>query len=323
MTTPGVRPPRIAYLAGWGRSGSTLLGRMLGSLPSAIFVGETRDVWQKGGVQDRTCGCGMRFSQCPFWTAVGQHAFGGWRLVDFDEMLHLRAVTDRPWSLPLTGAPSVSQRYRTMRDRYVDALGRLFYAFRAVSGADFVVDSSKMSSFALLLAQIPGSDVRVVHLVRDSRGIAYSWAKHIPRRDRPDSTAQMLRYRPVVSAARYSIYNLQAQLLRAYGLPYLRVRYEQLVREPSLHVRRIAHHCDAPITGDPLSFLSGNSVVLGQHHAVAANPRRHDTGSIALRVDDEWRTAMVPTTRLAVTAVTAPLLIAYGYPLFPSSREPL
>lgn len=318
---PRPRPVRVAYAAGWGRSGSTLLARMLGALPGSVFVGETRDLWQRGGIEDRSCGCGQPFSQCEFWTAVGKHAFGGWSAVDFDEMMHLRAVTDRPWSLPLTGAPSLSRRYRRVLDRYVEALERLFYAFGTVSGAELIVDSSKVPSFALLLARIPASDVRVVHLVRDSRGIAYSWEKQVPRRDRPGSTAYMMRYRPAASAARYSGYNLETQLLRRYGLPYTRVRYEDLVRDPAAHLRRLAAHFDAPATDDALSFVAGDKVTLGPHHAVAANPRRHDRGAMTLRIDDEWQTKMRPRTRLLVTAITAPLLLGYGYPMLRANRE--
>lgn len=312
---------RVAYTAGWGRSGSTLLARMLGTVPGSVFVGETRDVWQRGGIEDRTCGCGQPFSRCEFWTAAGKLAFGGWSRVDFDEMMHLRAVTDRPWSLPLTGAPSLSRRYRRSLDRYVDALQRLFDAFRVVSGAEIVVDSSKVPSFALLLAQIPASDVRVVHLVRDSRGIAYSWEKQVLRRDRPGSTAHMMRYSPAASAARYSGYNLETQLLPRYGLPYVRLRYEDLVRDPAGHLRRLVDHFGGrAITDDALSFVRGDQVTLGPHHAVAANPMRHDGGALTLRVDDEWRTGMTRRTRLLVTAITAPLLVGYSYPVLGSLR---
>lgn len=314
-------PLRIAYTGGWGRSGSTLLARMLGTLPSSVFVGESRDVWQRGGIEDRTCACGEPFSRCSFWAAVGQHAFGGWGRVDLDEMVHLRGVTDRPWSLPLTAAPALSGRYRRALDRYVDVLGRLFDAFRTVSGAELVVDSSKMPSFALLLAQIPMSDVRVVHLVRDSRGIAYSWEKQVPRRDRPGSTAHMMRYRPAGSAARYSGYNVETQLLHWFGLPYQRLRYEDLIREPTPHLRRLAAYFDVPLTDDALSFVRRDHVVLGPHHAVAANPSRHDKGPMTLRLDDEWRTGMTKRTRLLVTGITAPLLLGYGYPLRKNSRE--
>lgn len=311
---------------------------MLGALPGAVFVGESRDVWQRGGIEDRTCGCGVPFSSCPFWTAVGERAFGGWSSVDFDRMLHLRAVTDKPWSVPLTAAPRLSPRYRRLLDEYVGALERLFHAFHDVSGADVVVDSSKVPSFALLLARIPKSDVRAVHLVRDSRGIAYSWEKQRPRLDRPGSTAQMIRYRPAASAARYTGYNLESQLLPAFGVPSMRLRYEDLLANPVEQLRRLAAHFGLRADAAALSFVErdaedaedaegaegtvsrGYRVVLGSHHVVAGNPARHDKGPVPLRVDDAWRAQMNPRSRLLVTAITAPVLLGYGYRL--SGSEP-
>jgi hypothetical protein len=41
---------------------------------------------------------------------------------------------------------------------------------------------------------------------------------------------------------------------------------------------------------------------------------RFATGSVAIRPDDRWRTAMPAGQRRAVTALTLPLLARYGYP---------
>ncbi len=48
-------------------------------------------------------------------------------------------------------------------------------------------------------------------------------------------------------------------------------------------------------------------------HSVGGNPVRFKRGGITLRVDDEWKTQMPFSHKLIVTAITLPLLIAYGY----------
>ena len=56
----------IAYVGGWGRSGSTLLTRMLAEVPGFTAVGELRDVFLRGIIQDRVCGCGTAVgTSCP------------------------------------------------------------------------------------------------------------------------------------------------------------------------------------------------------------------------------------------------------------------
>ena len=44
-----------------------------------------------GIVDDDLCGCGKPFHACPFWTAVGERAFGGWSQVDVERLRWLRA----------------------------------------------------------------------------------------------------------------------------------------------------------------------------------------------------------------------------------------
>ena len=55
MTRPDVR---VAYIAGAGRSGSTLLAMMLGTLPGWVSVGELRHLWARGVEENQLCGCG-------------------------------------------------------------------------------------------------------------------------------------------------------------------------------------------------------------------------------------------------------------------------
>jgi len=85
----------VLYIGGWGRSGSTLLAHVLGEVPGFVSVGELRYVWQAGPGANELCGCGLQFAECPFWTAVGEQAFGGWDKVDVDEVLALESAVLR------------------------------------------------------------------------------------------------------------------------------------------------------------------------------------------------------------------------------------
>src|ERR1700743_2959648 len=71
--------PTVIYIAGSGRSGSTLLERVLGEMPGAVNVGELIDVFRRTAPLGERCGCGLPFTDCPFWSGVGKRAFGGWQ----------------------------------------------------------------------------------------------------------------------------------------------------------------------------------------------------------------------------------------------------
>src|SRR4029450_12109098 len=69
--SPSGQPrPTVLYLGGLGRSGTTVLERVLGELPGVCSVGELVHLWRRGVLDDETCGCGSAFSACPFWSEV-------------------------------------------------------------------------------------------------------------------------------------------------------------------------------------------------------------------------------------------------------------
>jgi hypothetical protein len=308
---PAGRAVRVLYIGGWGRSGSTLLARMLAQVPGLTAVGEVRDLWLRGCIEDRMCGCGARFHGCEFWTAVGQRAFGGWSNVDPSEMLRLRSKVDRPWTIPNLRRAGLGRREDREAARYVQALGRVYRAIDAVSGSKVIVDSSKIPSYCLLLSRIPGADLRVVHLVRDSRGVVFSWRKHVRKPDRPADPDDMLRYGVVSASGRYLLYNLLTEGLRRERLPYVRLRYEELVASPADALQRILGGVGE--AGEPLPFIQDGSVTLRPSHTVDGNPMRFARGPVALRLDDEWRTRLGAGDRILVSALTWPLLARYGY----------
>jgi hypothetical protein len=89
-------PVKVLYIAGEGRSGSTILGRIIGNLNGFVSTGELRLIWQHGLIQNIRCGCGVPFRECPWWTAVLAAAFGGTDQVDAHEMSHYEAMLPVP-----------------------------------------------------------------------------------------------------------------------------------------------------------------------------------------------------------------------------------
>jgi hypothetical protein len=311
--------PTVLYIGGWGRSGSTLVDRSLGQVTGVVAVGELREIWQRGCVENRPCGCGQAFADCPFWTEVGRAAFGGWGELDLPSVLRLRYDLDRGWNTPrlLIRRRSLERDPRVRE--YARILGSLYGAIGDVAGATVVVDSGKLPSHALLASAVPGLDVRVVHLVRDSRGVAFSWQKQMRNPTGAGADDLMEQYGPLSSAARYLFYN-ELTTLAASGVPSLRVRYEDFVADPRPALQRILRH--AGVQDADLGFVGGTELLLQPNHSVDGNPMRFSVGATRLRVDDEWTRAMSPADRTWVTALTFPLLLAYGYPLRGAARQP-
>lgn len=309
-TTETGAPVRVVFLAGIGRSGSTLLERMVGETPGATSLGEVLHLNHRGLVQHELCACRQPFLECPFWRKVGHIAFGGWDQVDRARIANLRADVDRALRVPqiALGHP---RRLEAKVLEYVDFYVRIYRAAHEITG-DVLVDSSKQVSLAWCLSRSPDIDLRLVHCVRDSRGVAYSWSKQVVRPEAvSDVHRYMTRYSPARISAYWLLHNLEAGVL-ARRVPSLRVRYEDLIDAPVATTAAVLRMAGIEASA---THVSASAVELGPTHSCAGNPMRFRTGTIELANDDGWVTAQSGRDRRIVTALTAPLLAGYGYPL--------
>jgi hypothetical protein len=296
---------QIIFIGGSGRSGSTLLDRLIGQLPGKASVGEVRDLWRAGVQENRLCGCGTAFHDCPFWARVGDAAFGGWDAVDPLEADRL---------IGTFGYRDVVQR---SRDRVLAAeratlLRRLYRGISVAADGAVVIDSSKSPPYGVLLASTFPDQVSVVHLVRDPRGVAFSWGKHVQRPDTPGRDVEMHRLSPPAVAARWLAHNAVMEAL-ARRVPASRVRYEALMERPRVELARILREIGRPPADDELDFLAGGAARLRANHTVMGNPMRMAVGEVPLRLDEAWRDRQPALDRLLVTAMTLGLLLRYGY----------
>jgi hypothetical protein len=308
------RNTRVVYIGGWGRSGSTLLATQLGSLRGYVSVGELRYVWQAGVAADELCSCGEPFSGCPFWQRVGELAYGGWGTLDPDELLALEAAVLRHRNVPKLLWPERFPEHQRLVRRYAELTGRLYAAIAEAAGADTVVDSTKNPPYAYFLRRVPDIDLGVVHLVRDSRGAAFSWAKRMLRPEvQGDRPAYFEEFSPLRAALRWSECNLSFDVLRRLGTPLVRLRYESLVQAPRREIERVLTVLGATAEEGDLAALDAGTVDSTDQHTIRGNPIRFARGAQRVAADDAWRTQMERGQRRVVLLVTWPLLLRYGY----------
>ena len=300
------KPVDVIFIAGTGRSGSTILDRLLGQSPDVVSVGEFRSFWSRfpGG---RPCSCGEPLQSCPFWSAVVRRAFGSveklpaaavWRTHVWFRRLYFPFLI-LPIKLP------------AFLRRFGDAQFRLLAAVREESGAGFIVDSSKTAARGALLASLPGVRLHTIHIVRDSRAVAFSWRRPTVR-GQPMGTRSLAR-----SAFHWLRGNVAPFLLRFRSSEYVRVRYEDLVAQPGRFVESYLRRLNLA----PADLGPGPEFELATGHLAGGNPIRFEAGPVRIAEDDEWKEKMSRRDVLALTLLTWPLLLKFGYPLLPAQRR--
>ena len=308
----------MLYIAGSGRSGSTLLGSTLGEIEGFFNVGEARYIWQRGLVENRLCGCGKHFRDCDVWQQIMAEAAGS-DVPDAADIVAMQSRLTRVRHFPslLLQRDQSSSDFEAFRSVVVP----LLRAVLSVTGSQVIVDTSKLPSYGRLLAAMPEIDLNVVHLVRDPRSTAASWAR---LKEQPDRgyVAPMQRMSPLRSAILWDLWNTTTKPFMApKAASYVRMRYEDFVAEPRESVKRIVEMLDM---GDAkLPFEDARTVTLGPNHTVAGNPDRLKSGPVPIRTDAGAKFKMRGRDELLVTTLTLPVMLWLGYPIVPrTGRQP-
>jgi hypothetical protein len=307
--------PRVLLVTGFGRSGTTLVNTILGSTPGVFAAGEVRFLWERGLIEGRRCGCGEPLARCPVWGPVLEKAFGSPPDVDAAALVAEDASVMRTRHLPwMLASRFTGDRLMGRLHALPDALTAVYRAIQEVTGAALIVDTSKPPSFGYVLQHLDGIDLRVLHVVRDPRAVAHSWARTKALTDGGART-EMLRLSPTQSALQWDLWNGAAGWLWGRSDRYLRVRYEDLADDPQAIVAQLAE-----LTGVELAtpFTGPREVATTTVHTVAGNADRMRSGPLTVRLDDAWTTELPARSRHLVTGLTLPLLARYRYPASPS-----
>lgn len=302
---------KIVFIGGAGRSGTTLLDRILGQVNGFFSLGEVYHIWERSFVENQLCGCGKPFKECEFWQAVAEEAFGGFDQVDAQQILKLQRSVARIRYTPQLLFPKLrSQRFSSLLEQYIEILGRLYEAIAKISGCEVLIDSSKAPPHAFVLSQIPNIDLSVIHLVRDPRAVVYSWQRKKRRPEIYWKEEYMPRPSILKAIAEWTLSNWLIDLLQNKVSSYTLVRYEALAERPKTVVGKILERSDINFS-DLNFFIDDHRLKLKTDHTVSGNPIRFKQGEIEIRPDREWIEKMSSSKKWLVGTLTYPLFIRY------------
>jgi len=170
--------PKVVYVMGAGRSGSTILGVALGNCAEVFFAGELDKWLARGGVPKRSDP-----ERVNFWQAVRA------RVADPGELRrgHPHRYLERSSALVRFGRRRARRR---LRKPYRRVASELYDAVSVVSGASYLVDSSHYPLRARELQSLDDIELYLLLLVRDPQDVVASFARDdvVERRFNPLTT---------------------------------------------------------------------------------------------------------------------------------------
>lgn len=263
--------PKVVYVMGSGRSGSTILGVALGNCDGVFYAGEL-DNWL---VRSGTPVLGG-LERTRFWSTVRDDVPGG------RELFGNRAQRD----LERSSAPVRVHRWRArqqLRERYRRVTEDLYQAIARAAGVTHVVDTSHFPLRAHELQALSGIDLYLIFLVRDPRSVVDSFNLYLNRNDVAER-----RLRVLGTNANLWLTHLLSVLvfLRHPRERRMLLRHEEFLANPEGMLRQILDrvHCPATLpdltslgTGFPLNgnrLLSAEVVSLKSQPIVARSGSR-------------------------------------------------
>jgi Sulfotransferase family len=227
--------PKVIYVMGAGRSGSTILGVALGNCAEVFFAGELDKWLARSGVPRREDPELHRF-----WETVrremgdAQDLFGG-RAGNLERSSAL--LDPRRWPVR-----------RRLRRRYRLLSAELYRAVASAAGTTHIVDTSHYPLRARELQALREIDLYLLFLVRDPQGVVAS----LGRDDVPERRFGML----TSNAYLWLTYVLAVTVfLRHPRDRRIFVRHEDFVEEPARVLRQILDTADSPAPVPPLTSL--------------------------------------------------------------------
>ena len=285
---------KIFFVAGAGRSGSTLLDMALGQSLGVCSCGELSNL-STVILDDLLCSCGTPVPVCAFWKEVVAPV-GPYGVNEEKDLNHPRKLA--AWLGVVAG-------FR--QKKYVEWVDSVYESVGRVAEVDVLVDSSKSPVRLAALLRYSRHKICIIHLVRDPRSVAASLSKPL-KQDinagvqhnlEPKGVLRTYGFWVVINLLVHSV----ALLARAR---YVRIKYEEFTSNPSAEIGRLIDYNDCAF--DAVSIDSGH---LSGGHLMAGNRLRLKKGIVI--VSTETVPEHVSVNSVLGRIISWPLRRFYGY----------
>ena len=318
-TTEPTDKIKILYIAGTGRNGSTLLERILNEIPGVLAVGELGRVTRYN--KNETCLCGEKLTVCPVWNVITNEIDSQ---VDEERFAQLDRKYSHQKIIDLLKLLIKQKKQKLPNDfqQYLDNLELKYKAIHKYKSDQIITDSTIDALYGYYLSLMPAIDLYVLHLIRDPRGVSYSWQrlKFASSISKKSWTPQIS---PLKTALSWVKRNVFIELMFAKTEKYLQISYEDLVENPLEVVKRIANLLN--LKSEQLDFIKGQKILVGESHLIGGNMDAFKKGreEIILKSDEQWKHHMKWVDIILVTLITWPLMLKYSFSMHSGSPRKL
>lgn len=287
------KPIQILYIMGTGRSATTIQEILLANNPDVVGLGEATHIFVDGMIKKIECSCGSTVDQCELWSRIISYC--SWQdnnALTLAETFSSVASHARFFFL-LFGFYSNKKKHSFALENE-----KLFKAACLVSGAHYVVDSSKHAGRCLMLARLYPQSIRVVCITRRPEGLLSAFRKTSTSMARDEQ-------KPKSSPATllYYMYTLLCfrSMLAFSNVRSVCLKYESLRKEPEKNLLKVEGSLDLHglFRQSREKLRDGSLLEVG--HIVTGN-RLRKKGQVVFELQSKEKSLMLtPSERLCAS----------------------
>ena len=309
MTKP--QSIRVVYLLGSARSGSTVLSAILGTHPEIAAVGELARITFDVDGETRICACGDLIWDCTYWHKVRLAWEPRLAPLSLDDYSKAIARYSRPAQAPRLAWAKLwgSSELRDL----LDGTKALLESIQMVYGRSIIVDSSKSFTRALLYAQVPDIDLKIIHIVRDVRGFIWSNLRRQQGIADTNASPDFPIWDSVRLGAEWNTMNLFCQwAANRTSAPKTDLRYEDFVTRTRTSLLPLGEFLGVNL--ESVATQVEKNQTIGYGHIASGSPGRL-AGPTRLELHESWRHSFTRAHKRLAWISALPLSYSYGYPI--------
>ncbi len=253
---------KIIYIAGYSRSGSTILDIMLGSHKNIFGTGELFYLFEDWLTGTRACTCGEIYETCSFWKDL--------KLPNAISLQQAKEIVSDVENRKFISALQHKKISLDRIEKYALIQSALYNYIYKTSGKNIVIDSSKssgdMAGRFYALHQYTDFEVYVIHLLKNGLSVVESFVKK-GRNWALEGYAKNDRFLAARSSLGWFLANSITQNL-GMKMPanrFIQIKYEDLTKHPESTLQTIGNFIEEDLS-EVIDLIKKQSPFHPQHN---------------------------------------------------------
>lgn len=279
--------PKILFVLGYPRSGSTVFGEVVGQVKGLTHVGEMERLFyprkNKAAYRpQKECSCDKQLYDCEFWKPY------------FDDLENYLKTqnSELDWEVNTKSLCEVKEdliqkgNFTHEKSKFYGQVIEHLCSKFCVSTDNIILDTSKELWYAKFLENTGKFDISYIHLVRDVKGVVYSRQKKLKKINSKTGKVSLNYKYLIYDTLRWNKVNSEMNSFLK-DKKSLQIVYNEFVERPNEIIKKVAGFAGIGFMGNIVN--SDNEFEIMENHLIHGNRFRFERGLIKLRPDLRWK----------------------------------